>query len=145
MIVTKEAKADFGIIEPGDGTRYTAVTARIEQGSEKYIYIALGAGDTIRGGYYLPINQLTFLFDALLEHQDRMLSFLLHDSHIVGYFQSKTGLHDWTAIVGVLTALTFTLSKSIRDDLAIIGHIYHNRFNEALNIMEHWAKGIENG
>ena len=127
--------ACYFVLQPGDGTRYTVMT--MDSHGDDGIYIAIGAGDVICGGYFLPKKEAIALLDDLYRHEgDEHLTAFAIGHHVTDYWRSHitTDLTRWTAAVAVLVASVLTyrsLDVAIKEDLfRVIAAVYRNKPDE---------------
>jgi len=82
-------------LEPGDSTRYTLLIA--DTGDE--LFVAIGTGDTLEGGYPILKHNLT----------------VKPDIGFVRYWKDHTKIrNEWTAAVAVLAAYLFYNNKLVQ-------------------------------
>jgi hypothetical protein len=122
----------FEDYEPGDATRYR-VFYSMDAGS---IYIAIGAGDIVDGGYPLQVDQLAYEF-AMIKGEKTTPASLL-DSHLIGYWRGhmRGDVDKWTATVAIILAAVI-LFGDMEDEqhMRLPGLLYHHRWQEAQTVI----------
>ena len=65
--LVKEGFACYYVIEPGDGTRYTAFYVADPDSDPDNMYIAVGPGQSITGGYLIRRSSVRRLAQRILD------------------------------------------------------------------------------
>jgi len=133
-------------IQPGDGTIYTAMVCSYPDNDPDNMYLAIGAGDNIDGGYFMRRSSLIKLARRLLaiDNDQEMTSFLKND-HYINYWLSHYKGYDWTGIVGVLAGMVMALSSNnLNTSLKIIGGIYHSEHDLVRGNLVYWLARHDN-
>ena len=149
----KEAFACYSIIEPGDGTRYTAFYVPMPDDDPDNMYVALGPASHLVGGYLIRRSSLKKLAARIYKaakEEGVSLSSLLMNDHYVGYWSphfkamAKYIGNDWTTIAAVLYGLVQALSPVDEDSdlsLKFIGDVYKNRTVAVVTTLAMWGIG----
>lgn len=110
------------IVEPGDATRYTV----FYYGAVDYPFVAIGPGDKIEGGYWVPsINYMLKNIKECAEKGESVTAMLV-ERH-VGYWgsESHSGVkNEWTCIVAILVAAIIQRPDLDLRDSDLIRNIY---------------------
>ena len=145
-----EGFACYYVIEPGDGTRYTAFYVTDPDNDPDNIYVGFGPGQHLTGGYFLRRSSLKRLGSrlfAVAAEDDSMLRVLQRD-HYIGYwtphFKANADNHnvDWTTIAAILFGLAMSASPAGEDtdlSLKFIGDVYNNRTVEVVTTLAMWG------
>ena len=131
--------------QPGDGTIYTAMYGQVKGDN---FYIALGAGDNTRGGYFYRKSSAEHMIIDLvkwIEDGKSPMGFT-HDYHLFHHAASKTNVFmesraiDWTVIATVLFAAIVTLADpSNGESYGLIPAVYHNDSGAIIKWAEEWG------
>jgi hypothetical protein len=123
--ITDLTQAGLFVLQPGDATRYTCVVSDVG----KAVYVAIGAGDSIVGGYELQDFQARHILERLGDEVGKdNPDFIdaLRDVGHIHYWKSHTEVkNEWTAMVACLVASIMTagyLFDEAQTDL--IGGVY---------------------
>ncbi len=140
-IVRHQTNFNYMKFQPGDGTIYTVLFGRMVDDTDN-MYIALGSGDHIRGGYFFRISSVAELAREMIKWivSDRgPLTQFVREYHYFEYQHSKLNIftreegNTWTTAVAVLFALVFALGDvSNSEHLSLISYVYYNNSAEVL-------------
>ena len=138
----------YAKFQPGDGTIYTVLFGDTD---EDNMYIALGSGDYIQGGYY-------FRRSSARELAQNMIRTILHGTetdtlpkftqeyHLFSYqatkFYALAGDRkpSWTLAVIVLFSVVLALGDPLMDaDLKFIGHVYRDDRDAVMALFHKWG------
>ena len=114
----RDKNAEFLEIEPGDGSRYQVMIAE----RNNKLYVAIGPGDVIRGGYWMPLD--------IDEIEKIVSSGRILNHHFIQYWGYHAGIaHYWTAAVAVLCGYFYlTQQEKWTESIPRIGDLYKGRF-----------------
>lgn len=137
-MIVKEETATYTVIEPGDGTRYSAFWHHDFQLKE--IVLAFGPGQYPKACYAVPIDNLKYELRELLASLKDKGEFSRFN--IASYWASNSGCDNkWTAIAAML--FTGSILFGDPDDYLIIGHLYRGRIKESIEILDKWEEWFE--
>ena len=145
----RESLAVYYQIQPGDGTRYTAFYVSRPDNDPDNIYVAVGSGQYIQGGYLMRRSSLRNLAERLYKparDQERLDQWLKED-HYINYWNPHFKVYaeysevNWTTMMAVLFGLAMTMSPDEEDielTLKFIGDVYHDRYTEVAVTLLEW-------
>ena len=145
--IVKDRIATYMIFEPGDGTRYTAFIVEYpdDYGGDS-LYVAIGAGDKVKGGYFLRRSNLESLGKDIMtmNEDEQSIQELLLEHHYTNYWQGHLKLNRWTTVVGILLGMVFVLcTESFDTGIDFIGRVYHNDYDTVYGDLLHWSRERE--
>lgn len=124
-------------LQPGDGTRYTVVIERDRKivtwesvtsaQAEGLFYLAIGAGDRTKPGYYVPEYVLRYPLSGMED------SLAIREWHHRGYICEKAGVDTdnfsqvYTQLVGVLFLALIATGTSKAIAAEMIGELYRGK------------------
>ena len=136
--------------QPGDGTIYTVLWGDTDNDN---MYIALGSGDYIQGGYYFRRSSAVELAQEManwIVNEIASLPQFTQDYHLFDYqatkFYALAGRRkaEWTLAVIVLFSVVIALGRPTNEqDLNFIGHVYRNDGQAVLDTFERWGLFVE--
>jgi len=147
----KEEFAVYFVIEPGDGTRYSAFYVPEPDNDPDNVYIAIGPGSHIIGGYFMrrsSLKQLALRIYDMAKNKERSFSSALMVDYYIGYLASHLKVSgrnvnpDWDVIAAALFGIALTLSPTTEDTetaLKFIGDVYRNRHVEIIATLVEWG------
>ena len=128
--------------QPGDGTLYTAMYG---QADGENLYIALGSGDGILGGYFFRIESAREMLVELKKWIDTGKTSLefVQQYHWISYIRShmrSDNPHEWTVIVMCLfAAIVAYADPSNGEAYGLIPAVYCNQDSLVLEWLEEWG------
>ena len=144
-IVTHLTGFHYMKFQPGDGTLYTVLFGNMARVPDN-MYIAIGSGDHIKGGYFFRRSSVEELAYDMIEWMDkdgRPLTQFVSEYPYFDYQHGKINIHNqgsggnWTSVVAVLFALVYALGDITNDThLNFIGDVYLNRQENVLEFFE---------
>ena len=142
--------ACYYIIEPGDGTRYTAFYVSDPDNDPDNIYVGFGPGQHLTGGYLMRRSSLRRLGSRLfaVAAEGGQMCNMLQRDHYIGYWTPHfktnakyTGV-DWITIAAILFGLAMSASPAGEDtdlSLKFIGDVYRERSVEVVTTLAMWG------
>ena len=143
--ITKSREGVYIKFQPGDGTIYTAFHVYEPDSDPDNMYVAIGSGDEIEGGYFMRRSSLRELAKRLMEsNENESLIKFLQGDHFVRYWLSHFKGRDWTGTVAILFGMVLTVStEDLGESLKIIGDIYRNNHEDVYGDLLHWTQQSE--
>lgn len=128
--------------QPGDGTIYTVLYGTMVDDPDN-MYIAIGPGDSIQGGYFFRKSSVEKLADRMVNwiyDDGRPLAQFMTEEYYVDYQHTKLAIYGgnrWTTAVAVLFAMVYAMGNVAYDKhLNVIGHVYRNNREEVLKFFK---------
>ena len=141
--IVNSGTAHYLKFQPGDGTIYTVMYSRYPDSSDKdNLYVAIGAGNEIAGGYLMRRSSLRKLAQRIMATDDgEYLPKFLKEDHYIQYWLSHFDGFTWTGVVAVLFGMVLEVStEALELSLEIIGDIHHNNHNDVFRDLLYWTK-----
>ena len=136
--------------QPGDGTIYTVLWGDTDNDN---IYIALGSGDYIQGGYYFRRSSAIELAEEMakwITNEVASLPAFTQDYHLFDYQATKfyslanNREAEWTLAVIVLFSVVIALGRPTNEqDLNFIGQVYRDDGQAVLDTFERWGLFVD--
>ena len=150
-IIKLEEGFQYMKFQPGDGTMYTAIFGNIDNDN---MYIALGPGDMIQGGYFFRRSSARSMLVALREWVEGggMPREFVQDYHLFHYHATKVNnKFNWTVAVFVFLSALLTVTSVHAGGMAYISEtagegvfdlikfVDRNNGEEVLSWLDTWA------
>ncbi len=135
--------------QPGGGTIYTVLWGDTDDDN---MYIALGSGDYIQGGYYFRRSSAIELAQEMAKwivNEVAPLPAFTQDYHLFGYHATKfyalsNREPEWTLAVIVLFSVVIALGRPTNEqDLNFISQVYRDDRQAVLDTFERWGLFVE--
>ena len=148
-IVNYESNFNYMKFQPGDGTIYTVLWGNQVGADDDNMYIALGSGDFIQGGYYFRRSSAIELAKEMSKwilNEVAPLPAFTQNYHLFDYqatkFYALAGRREpeWTLAVIVLFSVVLALGDvSNGEHLSFISYVYHDEQQEVLDLFDEWG------
>jgi len=150
--VVKSSPKDFTYLkfQPGDGTLYTAIYGIPNQYDSDNLYLAIGSGDGITGGYFFRASSAKEMLADLQKAIEKKTNLNVWARAYPWTQYIRTHLrntHEWTAIVACLlvVVLFFGSERPVPtdEDLRLIEYVYRNMPDRVMALVRKWDATLE--
>lgn len=128
-------------LQPGDGTLYTVIFGIVDDDN---LYLAIGPGDYIAGGYFFRASSSYMMLEELhqwiINDKGTLFEFL-DNYHWINYMEGKFfDGHSWTPKIACLVAAVIQhADASNSESYELINAIDHNDSERVLGWLKEWG------
>ena len=142
-IVVEQDNFHYMKLQPRDGTLYTVIYGYMKNSPDN-MYIAIGPGDMVRGGYFFRLSsgrQLALDMHEYIQNGGKNLHSFMLEHHLYGYHATKLmDAGKWTRCVAILLSLVLPNNDF---DFPFIGDVHNNDIQAVEATIGDWLRNKE--